>query len=196
MSRQAQPDRWTERAQAEGLRARSAYKLRQILDRTPLVRPGMRILECGAAPGGWSVVLAEILGEAGTLVTIDLQEMDAIAGCTWIHRVGDLTAAESLDWLGSQGPYNVILSDMAPATTGNKQDDAEASIDLVRMLEALWPGLKPGAHLIAKVFQGKGFPELLRDWRSHFGQVKTWKPPASRKASPETYVVAQQFEGS
>jgi 23S rRNA (uridine2552-2'-O)-methyltransferase len=185
-------DPYVRAAQAQGYRSRAAFKLIELDDRFKLIRPHMRIADLGAAPGGWSQVA--VRRKAGRVVGIDLLAMDKVPGAEFIQ--GDFAdpamPARLADALG--GPAELVLSDMAPNTTGHGATDhirimalAEAALDFATAV------LAPGGGFVAKVFQGGSERAMLTAMKTRFAQVRHAKPPASRKESSELYVVATGF---
>ncbi len=197
--------RWLERqlndpyvraAQQKGLRSRAAFKLIEMDDKHGLLRPGARVLDLGAAPGGWTQVAAERAAPGGRVVAVDLLPMDPVPGAVVIQ--GDFqdeaVAAAALSALG--GPADLVLSDMAPNTTGHGATDHLRIMGLAELaLDAALKALAPGGHLVAKVFQGGGERSFLDALKRGFRAVRHVKPPASRKDSSELYVVATGFRG-
>lgn len=185
-------DEYVKRAQGEGYRSRAAYKLLEIQERDRPLRPGMRVVDLGAAPGGWSQVARRLVGESGMVVALDLLPMEPIPGVDFIQ--GDFREAAPLHRLRDllQGdPVDLVLSDMAPNVSGVAAVDqpramylCELALDLAREV------LKPGGALIVKAFHGEGFEDLVRGLRETFGRVVTRKPDASRARSREVYLVA------
>lgn len=190
-------DPYVKRAQEQGLRSRAAYKLLEIQDKDRLIRPGMRILDLGAAPGGWSQVAARLVGDKGRVYALDLLAMEPIAGVTVLQ--GDFREDAVLAELRSVldgSPIDLVLSDMAPNLSGATAVDqpramylAELALDLAREV------LKPGGTLVVKLFQGEGFDGFLRELRGLFAQVLSRKPKASRPESRELYLVGKGYRG-
>ena len=184
-------DRYYRAAQREGLRSRAAFKLAYLDDRFHLLRPGARVLDLGAAPGGWSLIALERVGPRGTVVAVDPRPIVPVEGLRVVRgRVGDPTLVERL---GSE-PFDVVLSDMSPSISGAYATDHARSVDLVRLalglaLRVLWPR---GAFA-AKVFSGDMIDTLVSEIRPHFADVVRTKPPASRSPSSEIYLVARGF---
>jgi 23S rRNA (uridine2552-2'-O)-methyltransferase len=181
-------DAYVRKAKAQGYRSRAAYKLLEIDAREKLLRPGMTVLDLGAAPGGWSQVAAEKVLPGGRVVAVDLLPIAPISGVTVLR--GDFREKVPLE--GRKA--DVILSDLSPNLSGiGNVDQARAlelsgaAIDLCRKL------LKADGVFLTKAFQGEAFDELLSRLRSSFGQVKVVKPPASRGESSETYVLARNL---
>ena len=189
-------DEYVRRSQEDGYRSRASYKLLEIQDKDRLIRRGMKVVDLGAAPGGWSQVAADLVGDDGSVIACDLLAMDSMAGVQFIR--GDFTEeavlAEILAAIGDEGA-DLVISDMAPNISGMKDIDqprvmylAELALDLARSV------LKPGSYFLVKVFQGEGFDQLQREMRSSFKTVKTRKPKASRARSREVYLLGSQFD--
>jgi 23S rRNA (uridine2552-2'-O)-methyltransferase len=190
-------DPFVKQAQKDGYRARSAYKLLELNDKDRLIRPGMRVLDLGSAPGGWSQVAGNLVGGRGRVLATDILPMDALENVDFIQ--GDFTeeaiVQQILDWLGG-AKFDLILSDMAPNTTGIDSADAAKSIYLLELaLETARTTLKSHANFAAKMFQGSGSDQYLKALRTHFDKVIVRKPAASRKESREVYLVAKDFKG-
>lgn len=188
-------DEFVKRAQREGWRSRAVFKLEQIQQRERLLRPGIRCVDLGAAPGGWSQYAAGIIGGAGRIVATDILRMDAIPGVEFVQ--GDFreesVLAEILGCLGG-ARVDLVLSDMAPNMTGIDGVDRVRSAALAELaLEFAERVLVPGGDLLVKLFQGEGFDRIIRDARVRFGRVATKKPKASRARSAEIYLLARQF---
>lgn len=188
-------DPYVQRAQKEGYRSRACYKLLELQDKDRLFRPGMTVLDLGAAPGGWSQVAADLVGHKGRVVASDILPMDALAGVDFIQ--GDFTEeavfAQILAALDGQ-PVDLVLSDMAPNMSGVNAVDQPRSMYLVELaLDMAERVLAPGGAFVTKVFQGEGFDDWFRDVRGSFARVVTRKPAASRPRSREVYVVAREL---
>ena len=186
-------DPYVRRAQAEGMRSRAAYKLQQLAERDHLLKPGMVVVDLGAAPGGWSQVAGRAAGPKGRVVAVDLLEMTPVTGVTFIHGdFGDeAVLAEVETALGGSGA-DLVLSDMAPNISGVASVDQARSVALAELaLEFAVNHLKPQGNFLVKVFQGSGFDALVADIRRKFVQVMIRKPEASRSRSNEVYVVAK-----
>jgi 23S rRNA (uridine2552-2'-O)-methyltransferase len=186
-------DSFVQRAQVDGYRSRAAYKLLELQRRDALLKPGMRIVDLGAAPGGWSQVAAPLVGRAGRVVAIDLLPMDPIPGVEILQC--DFREDEGLARIRAllgDDPLDLVLSDMAPNVSGMKAVDQPRSIYLVELaLDFASQALKPGGALAVKAFHGEGFDELVRSLRQRFERVVSRKPEASRAESRETYLVAK-----
>jgi 23S rRNA (uridine2552-2'-O)-methyltransferase len=192
-------DPYVERAKAAGYRSRSAFKLIELDDRFGLLKKGARVVDLGAAPGGWAQVA--IARGAGKLVGVDLLGMEPIPGATLLE--GDFTEPATVERvkaaLGGQGKgglADLVLSDMAANTTGHRGTDHLRVVALVEAAADFAEDvLAPGGAFVAKVFQGGAEAELLARLKARFDSVRHAKPPASRKGSPETYLVATGFKG-
>jgi 23S rRNA (uridine2552-2'-O)-methyltransferase len=188
-------DRFFEKAKREGLRARSAYKLEEIQRRLRILRPGARVLDLGAAPGSWCQIAAREVGQRGSVLGIDLEPIPPLPPpvTTW---VADAFAPELLERLRSEGggPFDVVLSDLAPRTTGVRGTDEARSIALAeRALGLAGEVLKPSGALVVKLFMGGEFEAFLKRFKEAFGQVRVVKPEASvARSSKEVYLVGQK----
>jgi 23S rRNA (uridine2552-2'-O)-methyltransferase len=190
-------DPYVKQAQKDGYRARSAYKLLELNEKDRLIRPGMRILDLGSAPGGWSQVAGNLVGGRGRVLATDILPMDSLENVDFIQ--GDFTedaiVQQVLDWLGG-AKFDLILSDMAPNTTGIDSADAAKSIYLLELaLDTASTTLKSHANFAGKMFQGPGSDQYLKQLRTRFDKVTVRKPAASRKESREVYLVAKGFKG-
>ena len=197
--------RWLERqlndpyvaaAKAKGYRSRSAFKLKELDAKFHLLKRGARVLDLGAAPGGWSQVAAERVGEAGKIVAADILEMEPLAGVEFLQC--DLLDAETPALLKRAlgGQADLVLSDMASPTTGHRETDHIRTLALFEAaLELAEDVLKSGGAFVGKVFQGGATGELLTRVKKRFAEVKHVKPPASRAESVELYLVATGFKG-
>lgn len=190
-------DPWVKRAHREGARSRARYKLSELVDSQKLVRPGMTVVDLGAAPGGWSQYVAGLLQGNGRVVAVDLLDMPTIAGVQFVQ--GDFREDDVLQRvraaLDGQG-VDLVLSDMAPNLSGQRAVDqpramylAELTLDFAREM------LRPRGALVVKLFQGEGFDAYLAAVRGCFGQVRVRKPAASRSRSREVYLVAADYGG-
>jgi 23S rRNA (uridine2552-2'-O)-methyltransferase len=192
-------DPYVARAKKEGYRSRAAYKLLEIDDKYRLLKPGQRVVDLGAAPGGWSQIAAARVGSAngkGRVVGIDLLPIETMTGVDFIELdfLDESAPGRLIEMLG--GPADVVMSDMAANTTGHKKTDhlrimglAEAAIYFAREI------LAPGGAFVAKVFQGGTENQLLADLKRDFAIVRHVKPAASRADSSELYVLATGFRG-
>jgi 23S rRNA (uridine2552-2'-O)-methyltransferase len=185
-------DEFARRAREEGYRARSAYKLAQIDETVDLFAPGDRVLDLGAAPGGWLQVAAEAVGPEGTVVGVDRRRIDAVDAQARVETVqGDLTDAETTATVRSVlGEADVVVSDAAPDLTGEYDLDQARSVHLARTaLGVATDLLAGGGHFVVKVFEGRDFEEFREGVESEFRSVRSVHPEASRDASSEVYVV-------
>lgn len=192
-------DPYVRRAKDEGYRSRAAYKLTEIDDKAKFLKRGARVVDLGAAPGGWSQVAAERVGAKdgkGKVVAIDLLDIEAIPGVTFMQLdfLDEDAPAKLKKMLG--GPADIVLSDMAGNTTGHRQTDHLKIVALVETAaEFAREVLSPGGTFLAKVIQGGTEHTLLAELKKNFASVKHVKPPASRSDSAELYVLAQGFRG-
>jgi 23S rRNA (uridine2552-2'-O)-methyltransferase len=189
-------DPYVARAKREGYRSRAAFKLLEIDEKFKILKPGQKIVDLGAAPGGWSQIAAKVVGPKGRVVGIDLLPIDPMAGVEFIQLdfLDESAPGKLIEMLG--GPADVVMSDMAANTTGHKKTDhlriiglAEAAIYFAREI------LAPGGAFVAKVFQGGTENQLLADLKRDFAVVRHVKPGASRADSAELYVLATGFRG-
>jgi 23S rRNA (uridine2552-2'-O)-methyltransferase len=207
--RSTSSQRWLERqlndpyvaaAKREGWRSRAAFKLIEIDDRHRLLKPGARVVDLGAAPGGWSQVAAQrtrSLDGKGQVVAIDILSMEPLAGVEILHLdFLDASAPAKLKALLRGGGADVVLSDMAAPTTGHARTDHLRIMDLAETAaEFACEVLSPGGAFLCKVFQGGAERELLNRLKQSFAVVRHVKPPASRSGSAELYVLATGFRG-
>ena len=190
-------DPFVKKAQLDGYRSRSAYKLTELNEKDRLIRPGMRIMDLGSAPGGWSQVAGKLVGAKGRVLATDILPMEPIKNVDFIQ--GDFTeeavVAQLLEWLGG-GKFDLIISDIAPNITGiDSADQASSMYFLELALDTVRQTLKPGATFVAKMFQGSGSDQYVKDLRTSFDKVLIRKPAASRAESREVYIVAKGFKG-
>ena len=190
-------DPYVKKAQIDGYRSRASYKLLEINEKDKLFRPGSVVMDLGSAPGGWSQIVAPIVGDSGRVIASDILPMDGIVGVTFIQ--GDFTDEAVYDQiLQALGDCQVdtVISDMAPNMSGVNTTDQYASMYLVELaLDMARNVLKPGGSFCAKVFQGVGYEEYVKDVRTSFNQVLVRKPAASRPRSREVYLVGKGFKG-
>jgi len=186
-------DPYVKKAQAEGLRSRAAYKLEELVERDRLLKPGMVVVDLGAAPGGWSQWVRQALGDSGRVVALDILEMPSLAGVEFLH--GDFRDDDVLSRLeaalGGQ-PVDLVLSDMAPNKSGVGAVDQPRGMHLAELaMDFADRHLRPGGSFLIKLFQGVGFDEYVRELRQRYARVVIRKPAASRRRSPEVYALAQ-----
>jgi 23S rRNA (uridine2552-2'-O)-methyltransferase len=178
-------DPYVRKAKAQGYRSRAAFKLLQISQKEKLLRPGMVVLDLGAAPGGWSQVAAEKVKPGGKVIAVDLLRMEPIPGVTIVHGDFRDLAAEEAD---------VVLSDVSPNMSGIRNVDQARALALsLAAVELCEKALEPHGAFLVKVFQGEAFDELLARLKQAFREVKVIKPAASRDESRETYLLARQL---
>jgi len=186
-------DAFTKDARARGYRSRAVFKLEQIDRKYHLFRPGMTVVDLGAAPGGWSQYAASRVGPGGSVIALDILEIVPLTGVTFIQ--GDFTAVEAHDdLLGALGgiPAHAVISDMAPNFSGVRSVDQPRAIYMAELaFELAEEVLAPGGSFMVKLFQGEGFDHFVARCRSTFGKVKIHKPVASRAASREVYLLAE-----
>lgn len=197
MSFQVQ-DHYFQRAKKERYLARAVYKLQEIQKKHRILHKGSRVLDLGAAPGSWMQFTEPIIGSRGLLVGVDLQPISYRPGrhvVTLRQDIFDESFPDKLKEL--YGPFDAVLSDMAPKTSGIKVADAARSALLVeRALEIAEAVLKPRGHFLAKIFQGSDFHQILSDVKKRFKRVKVIKPDATRKGSKEVYILALDFKAN
>ena len=207
MSRSKSSNRWlnehfkdpyVQQAQKDGFRSRAVYKLEELHEKDSLFYRGQRIIDLGAAPGGWSQWLSQVLQHNATLIATDILPMDALPDVTFIQ--GDFTEESVLDEIlsaiGDEGA-DLVISDMAPNMSGMDAIDQPKAIYLVELaLDLSVQVLKENGAFVCKAFHGSGFEEWLAEVRKHFRQVKIRKPKASRPRSREVYLVAKGFRAN
>ena len=188
-------DPYVKRAREEGWRSRAAFKLEEIQRTDRLLRPGITVVDLGAAPGGWSQYAARLLAGKGRVVALDVLEMPALPGVEFIQ--GDFTEPDVLERLEAAlggERVDLVMSDMAPNMMGISDVDHDRSMYLVDLaVEFASKTLRPGGDLLMKVFQGREFQPLLARLRKEFDTVKLRKPGASRARSSEVYVLARGY---
>ncbi len=193
-------DPYVARARSEGMRSRSAYKLIEIDDRYGILKPGMRVVDLGAAPGGWSQVAATRVkapAEQPTIVAIDYLPMDPIPGVIVLEKdfLDDDAPTAITDALGGSAP-DLVMSDMAAPTTGHQRTDHLRTANLYEAAAMFaMETLAPGGHFLAKVFRGGAEAEMLGELKRRFASVAHVKPKASRPESVELYLLARGFRG-
>jgi 23S rRNA (uridine2552-2'-O)-methyltransferase len=186
-------DEYVKKAKREGYRSRAVYKLDEIQQKDRIIKPGMAIVDLGAAPGGWSQYASGLLGDKGTVVAMDILPMEALSGVTFLQ--GDFRENDVLDkllQLLERQKIDLVMSDIAPNISGMDAVDqpramylAELAVDFAERV------LRPGGDLLIKVFQGEGFDELVRGLRGNYQKVVIRKPRASRRRSREVYALAR-----
>lgn len=188
-------DAYVKKSREQGYRSRASFKLLEIQDRDQLIRPGMTVIDLGAAPGGWSQVAASLVGSRGRVIASDILPMDSLADVQFVQ--GDFTEQEVvdklLDLLGP-GKSDLVISDMAPNMSGMKEIDQPRVLYLAELaLELAGVVLKPDGAMLVKVFQGAGLDAFQKELKACFRSVKVRKPQASRARSAELYLLAEGF---
>ena len=186
-------DPYVKRAQQQGLRSRSAFKLQELQQKYQLIQPGMTVVDLGAAPGGWCQVAQPLVGPGGKVIALDILEMPPLPGVDFI--LGDFTEEEPLQRLeqalGGERA-DLVMSDMAPNMSGMASVDQARAMYLAELaLEFVRSHLKPGGNFVVKLFQGVDFDDFVRQVRSRFSKVQVIKPKASRPRSKEVYLLAR-----
>ena len=189
-------DHWVARAQAEGYRSRASFKLLEIHEKDKLFRPGMTVLDLGAAPGGWSQVAGRLVGSRGTVVASDILAMDAIPDVTFVQ--GDFREQAVYEQILAHPngrKVDLVLSDMAPNMSGNKAVDLPRSMYLAELaLDMALNVLEPRGAFLVKVFHGEGFDQYRKALQGHFQRVVSRKPAASRPRSTEVYQLGSHLK--
>ncbi len=188
-------DFYVKKAQNEGYRSRAVYKLKEVDEKEKLLKPGMTVVDLGAAPGGWTQYVTERLAGQGQIIALDILPMDSFPDVTFIH--GDFREEEVLQQLFAVVPeqgIDLILSDMAPNMSGNAAIDIPRAMYLIELaFDFAEKMLKPGGNLFVKLFHGAGFDEIVKQARTSFKKVVIKKPSASRSRSKETYLLAKDY---
>ena len=189
-------DEYVKMAQAQGYRSRAVFKLKEIQDKDQLIKPGMNIIDLGAAPGGWSQFARPIIGKKNKIIALDILPMEPIDGVDFIQ--GDFREQAVLDQLYAVldgAPVNMVMSDMAPNMSGNKGVDQPSAIYLGELaLETAKTVLMKDGVFLVKLFHGAGFEEFFKEVQQSFAKVAIRKPKASRPRSNEVYILAKGFK--
>jgi 23S rRNA (uridine2552-2'-O)-methyltransferase len=189
-------DEYVKMAQVKGYRSRAVFKLNEIQDKDQIIKPGMNIIDLGAAPGGWSQFAREIIGKKNKIIALDILPMEPIEGVDIIQ--GDFREQAVLDELYAVldgAEVNLVMSDMAPNMSGNKAVDQPRSIYLGELaLETAKTVLTKGGIFLVKLFHGEGFEEFYQEVQKSFSKVVIRKPKASRPRSNEVYILAKGFK--
>ncbi|OAN14182.1 23S rRNA (uridine(2552)-2'-O)-methyltransferase [Photobacterium jeanii] len=189
-------DKYVQEAQKKGYRSRAIFKIEEIQNKDKLLKPGMTVVDLGAAPGGWSQYAAEVVGEEGQVIACDILPMDSLPGVSFLQ--GDFREEAVLDALLERiqpDMVDVVMSDMAPNMSGNLASDQPRAMYLVELaLDMCRQVLAPNGSFAVKVFQGEGFDQYLAEVRSMFKVVKIRKPDSSRDRSREVYIVATGYK--
>ena len=186
-------DTYVKQARHEGYRSRAVYKLEELDQRDRLLKPGISVVDLGAAPGGWCQYIQRRLGDKARIVALDVLPMDPLPGVAFIQGdFRDAAVLEALEAAVGAARVDLVLSDMAPNISGVDAADQAGTVHLAELaLDFARTRLKPGGALVVKLFQGEGFDEFLKQLRQAFGKVALRKPKASRPRSRETYLVAR-----
>ncbi len=189
-------DEYVKMAQAQGYRSRAVFKLKEIQEKDQLIKPGMNIIDLGAAPGGWSQFARPIIGKKNKIIALDILPIDPIEGVDFIQ--GDFREQAVLDQLYAVldgAPINMVMSDMAPNMSGNKGVDQPSAIYLGELaLETAKTVLTKDGVFLVKIFHGAGFEEFFKEVQQSFAKVVIRKPKASRPRSNEVYILARGFK--
>jgi 23S rRNA (uridine2552-2'-O)-methyltransferase len=202
MTRRANPyqkaDHFTREAKAAGFPARSVYKLEEIDKRARILRPGQHVLDLGASPGSWMLYASQKVARGGRVLGIDLKPLETATPPNATFVLGDAFAIDDGDGgpMAALAPYDVVLSDMAPNTTGNRNADQARSYDLfMRALEVGGRLLKPGGSFVGKIFMGEDLPKARAEVRKLFASERLIRPEGTRSVSYEIFVVAMDRKG-
>ncbi len=189
-------DEFVKKAQKEGYRSRAAYKLLEIIDKNQIIKTGFKVLDLGAAPGGWSQVAIKIVGKTGQVIATDILPVESIANVEFLQ--GDFTEEiiyNKLLSLTNKQKINVVLSDMAPNMSGQISIDQPKSMYLAELaLDMATKVLSHNGHFVVKIFHGDGFDSFIQNSRKNFKKVIIRKPKASRPRSKEVYLIASQLK--
>ena len=189
-------DEYVKKAQKEGYRSRAVYKLIEIIEKSQIINKGDRILDLGAAPGGWSQVAAKIVGKSGQVIASDILSIEEISGVNFLQ--GDFTEQSVYDeliTLTEGSSIDIVLSDMAPNMSGQLSVDQPKSIYLAELaIDLAVKTLSKNGYFIVKIFQGDGFDDYVKNARKVFKKVSIIKPKASRPRSKEVYLLASQLK--
>lgn len=190
-------DEYVKRARQEGYRSRAVYKLLEIHEKDRLLRPGMTVVDLGAAPGSWSQLAVRLVGQQGAVIALDILPIEPLPGVECIE--GDFREAVALECLLAAlngRPVDLVLADMAPNTSGIKAVDQPRGMYLSELaLDFAQRCLRPGGDFLLKIFQGEGFDGFLKELRTAFVTVAPRKPKASRARSAEQYLLARNYRG-
>ena len=190
-------DEYVKRAQQAGYPSRAAFKLLELNEKDRLLKSGMTVVDLGAAPGGWSMVAKDLVGDKGQVFALDILPMDSIPGVAFLQ--GDFTEQATLDALLTMldgRPVDIVISDMAPNMSGKRSVDQPRSMYLVELaLDCAQQILRPGGTFLAKIFHGEGAEAFAKVLKTQFKTVKYRKPKSSRARSREVYLLGQEFIG-
>ncbi len=189
-------DEYVKMAQIQGYRSRAVFKLKEIQEKDNLIKPGMNIIDLGAAPGGWSQLARELMGKKDKLIALDILPMESIEGVDFIQ--GDFREEDVLNRLYEildQAAVSLVMSDMDPNMSGNKAVDQPRAVYLAELaLDTAKAVLSKNGSFLVKLFHGEGFETYYQDVQSHFTKVIIRKPKASRPRSNEVYILAKGFK--
>lgn len=189
------PDRFTKAAKERGFPARSVFKLEEIDRRVRLFRQGQRVLDLGAAPGSWSLYAAQKIGGRGHLLAVDLQPLGTALPPHAEFVQGDALSLENQE-LARFAPYDVVISDMAPSTTGMREADQARSFELfMRALDVASALLSPGGSFVGKIFMGPDFPSAKKRLKELFAEERTIRPEGTRTTSYEIFLIGKGKRG-
>ncbi len=197
MNSRSKPDHYTLKARKLGYPARSVFKLEEIQKKWALMKKGKPVLDVGAAPGSWTLYALKTLGKGSRVTAVDLKPLGIKAppGTKLRFLQSDIFTPESAEYLADDGPYGCILSDAAPATSGNRLVDSSKSYKLVmRVIDLAETHLAPGGNLVVKIFQGGDEKEVRDRIKALFSEVKSFRPKAVRSESMETYIIGMGFK--
>jgi len=190
------PDYYWRKSKEEGYPARSVFKLQEIQEKHGPVKPAARVLDLGASPGSWSLYLLDMLAGGGSVTGVDLNEPDGklLARKSYRFLHGDFTTEEVERRIRQAGPFDIVVSDAAPSTTGNRTLDTARSAEIARKVISICETcLVPGGNCVLKIFQGGEERDILADMRRLFASARAFKPKASRSDSMETYFIGMGF---
>lgn len=198
MGQYQRKDRFYRKAKEQGLPSRASFKIEEIIQKFSFVSKGQRVLDLGAAPGGWTAILAQAVGPKGLILATDRLPLQGVAGSNIEFYQGDIFGEETRLWLEEKlkgKKIDALCSDLSPNLSGIYFKDALASVELAqKSLELAARFLKPGGNWVAKVFPGEEFPELIKEVKSRFKRHKVFEPQSTRKTSKEVYVLGLQFK--
>jgi len=189
-------DEYVKKAQKEGYRSRAVYKLLEIIEKSQIINKGDKVLDLGAAPGGWSQVAAKIVGKSGQVIASDILSIEKISGVNFLQGdFAEQSIYDELITLTKGSSIDIVLSDMAPNMSGQLSVDQPKSIYLAELaIDLAVKTLSKNGHFIVKIFQGDGFDDYVKNARKVFKKVSIIKPKASRPRSKEVYLLASQLK--
>ncbi len=188
-------DHFARKAKREQYAARSVYKLEELDRKHRILKPGFRVLDLGASPGSWSQYASRMVGDSGRVTGVDLKPVSiTLPNTSFIQAgIGEWPESERPGWMA--GPYDVVLSDMAPATTGNRVTDQARSLELCQLaLSAAESSLRPNGHFVCKIFESGDMMEFHAELKSAFASVHLHRPKSVRKGSTEIFMVGMQYQ--